>query len=285
MLRKEEIEAVLLRERVGQCHLLIMTLMLAHYDCTVEELDRFLTYKSKVVQKKALEQKYRMLGTYWEGLEEMLLASSIGVRGQVSYILRKHTDFDIIAYYAERLESPYQKICILGIGENGRAEDAKLVLPYLESPEEGSVKSTLHALSTLCGMDAGAIFWKYLLDERLVVMRAAYREIAANRITYGAKQVYEAFMAADSQVLKEKLAHLLVRERSWDRLPYVLRLYWFEEPVIQKILQNGAECRSMYARISKEAAEEIRSILENGRYRIPEELRKGIEFDLKFVVK
>lgn len=283
LLTKEEIDVVLAREKFSQCQLLIMTLLLTNYECSVEELDSFLKHKSKVVQKKALEQKYHLLGDSWEGLEEMLLASSIGVRSMVSYILRKHTEVDIIAYYVEHLESPQKKICILGIGEYGSAGDAEILMPYLESSDEGIVKNTIHALSLLLRDGAGEIFWKYLLDERPVVMRAAYREIAANSITYGAKQVYEVFLQTDSSLLKEKLAYQLLRERSWDRLPYVLQLYWYEEPVIREILQRGAAGRNMYARISGEAAEHIRNILYNAEYGIPEKLAKSIEFDLKFV--
>ncbi|MBQ7775846.1 MAG: hypothetical protein IJ379_07985 [Lachnospiraceae bacterium] len=285
LLTKEEVDLVLNREKSSQCQVLLMTYFLRYYECSVEELDNYLQHKSKVVQRKALEQKYNMLKTAWVGLEKLLLASTVGTRGMVSYILRKHTEFDIVAYYAERLETPQKKICILGIGENGGQEDAGLLMKYLEELAEGIVKNTLHAISLLQGAKAADIFWKYLLDERPVVMRQAYREIVANDITFGAKQVFETFVQTESQLLREKLAHQLLRERSWDRLPYVLKLYWYEDEQIRDILWWGVHGRSVYAQLSKEEAENIRRIMYDEKYRIPKKLQEEIEFDLKFIVK
>ncbi len=285
LLSKEEIHLILSREKSGQCQVLFMTLFLRYYECSMEELEVYLRHKSKAIQRIALEQKYSRIKDAWEGMERMLLASSVGMRSMVSYILRKHTEFDIVAYYTERLDTPQKKICILGIGENGRAEDCGKLMQYLEDQEEGVVKSSLHAISLLQKDKATAIFWKYLLDERTVVMRQAYREIVVNDIIFGAKQVFDTFIRAESQLLREKLACQMLRERSWDRLPYILMLYWYEDEYIRGILRRGVHGRSVYARISGEEADEIRAIMYDGRYRIPEKLKKEIEFDLKFVVK
>lgn len=285
LLSKDEINYVLSREKSGQCQFLLMTMLLRNYECSMEELDAYLKHKNKVVQRKALEKKYSILGTYWEGLEKMLLASSAGVRGQVSYILRKHTEFDIVAYYLEHLETPQKKICILGIGEYGNAKDADILLKYLEDSEEGIVKSTLHAISRLWGTRADEIFWKYLQDERPVVQRAAFREISANNIAFGAKRVYELFLQTDSFALKEKLAYQFLRERSWDRLPYVLQLFCYEEESIRNVIRRSVYGRGLYSIVTKKDAEIIREILYNEKYCIPEHLQKSIEFDLRFVVK
>ncbi len=285
LLGKDEANLLLRREKNGQCQFLFMTMFLRCYEFSIEELDLFLQHKSKVVQRKALEQKYSIAGTYWEGLENMLLASSVGVRGLVSYILRKHTSIDIVAYYKERLETPQKKVCILGIGENGKAQDATVLMKYLESSEEGIVKSTLHAISLLLGMDAEDIFWKYLQDERPLVVRSAYREIVANGIVFGARKVYDLLMQTESELLRQKLAYQLLRERSWDRLPYILQLYCYEDEPIQTIVRRGIYGRNVYGQISQREAEHIRSILYDDRYGIPEYLQKSIEFDLRFVVK
>ena len=284
LLSKEEVQGVLNREKNGQCQAMLMTMLLNHYELSVEELDALLKYKSKIVQRKALEQKYNIIRNYWDGLEQMLLSSSASVRGQVAYILQKHTEINVVAYYTERLETPYKKMCILGIGEYGNAEDVNMLLKYLEDSEVGIVKSTLRAISRLWGTEASEIFWKYLQDERPVVQRAAFREISANHISFGAKQVYELFVQTDSPLLKEKLAYQFLRERAWERLPYVLRLFWYEEEDVRQVIRRGVYGRSLYGKISKEEAEEIRGILYSEEYRIPEDLRKGIEFDLRFVV-
>lgn len=285
ILEKPEADWILEHEKNGQCQFLLITLLFQHFSLSMEELNAYLHHKSKVIQRKALEQKYSILGDYWEGLEEMLLSDSAGVREQTGYILRKHTKIDIVAYYAKGLETPLKKICISGIGEFGRAEDAKMLLHNLEDAEEGIVKRTLHALSKLIKTKADEIFWKYLQDERPVIQRAAYREIAANRCIYGAERVYELFVQTDSPLLKEKLAHQLLRENSWDRLPYVLRLYCYEEEHIREIIRRGVYGRNQYGQVSKKDAETIRKILYDTKYGIPENLQKSIEFDLRFVVR
>lgn len=72
LLSKDEINYVLSREKSGQCQFLLMTMLLRNYECSMEELDAYLKHKNKVVQRKALEKKYSIFGTYWEGLEKML---------------------------------------------------------------------------------------------------------------------------------------------------------------------------------------------------------------------
>lgn len=280
-----EVNRVLNREKCGQCQFMLITMLLKYYECSMGELDNYLQHKSKVVQKKAFEQKYSLLGDYWPGVEKLLLAQAVGVRGLASYILQKHTDMNILAYYTERLETQHKKICILGIGENGSAEDTKLINKYLEDESEGVVKNTLHSLSLLLQVKASDIFWQYLQDERPLVMRAAYREIVANEIMFGAKQVFELFMQTESELLKEKLAYQLLRERSWDRLPYILQLYNYEDEKLRQVIQRGVYKRSVYGQITKADAEYIREIMYDAKYGIPDYLKKAIEFDMKFVVK
>ena len=47
----------------------------------------------------------------------------------------------------------------------------------------------------------------------------------------------------------------------------------------------GISYRHVYAKISKQQAEEIYGILELNRDKIPEDISKGILFDVKHVVK
>ncbi|MBO5353833.1 MAG: hypothetical protein J6A77_11105 [Lachnospiraceae bacterium] len=285
ILDREEADGILNREKDGPCQAMLITWLFRYYEISMEELDCYLNHKSKVVQKKALEQKYSILKTSWDGLEKLLLSPSAGIRGMAGYILGKHTDFDLLAYYAERLETSRQKICILGIGEYGHAEDAELVVKYLESPEAGIVKSALHTVGRLLGTKADEIFWKYLQDERPVVQRAAFREMMANDIVYGAERVYTLFVQTESALLRELMARQLLKEDSWTRLPYLLQLFCYEEEAVRNIVRRGVYVRNVYGRISEKEAQRIRGILYDERYGIPEHLQKSIEFDLKFVVR
>ena len=58
------------------------------------------------------------------------------VVGDKDQKIMDNTEIDVVAYYIERLETPYKKICILGIGEYGNTKDADILLKYLEDSEE-----------------------------------------------------------------------------------------------------------------------------------------------------
>ena len=99
-----------------------------------------------MVQRKAIEQKYAMLGKSWDGLENKLLSPSANIRETVRYIYNKSGGFDSRSYYIEHLYNSDVKICILGIGETGKPEDKDILLKYLDDSRTGVVKNTLHAL-------------------------------------------------------------------------------------------------------------------------------------------
>ena len=58
------------------------------------------------MRKKALELKYDRMGGAWTGLEEHLMDRAKGIRSDVCYILRKHTDFDVVSFYKANLHPP-----------------------------------------------------------------------------------------------------------------------------------------------------------------------------------
>ncbi len=284
-LSKEQINDMLKQEKNGECQRLIITLLFKYYQLDVKELDEYLVHKSTIVQRNALEQKYNIMKNYWVGLEDMLLSSSAGVRSDVCYILKKHTQIDILAYYKEHMDMAHKRVSILGIGENGDEKDGEYVKQYLADTDVCVVKNALHAIGMLMGEKAEDIFWEYLKHEHFVIMCAAYREIVKRDIHYGAKNIYELLVMTESPLLRKKLACRMIRERYWERLPYILRLYCCEDAEVQDIIRRGLKGRNMYATITANQAECIRRILNDKTYCIPESLSKEIEFDLKYVTK
>lgn len=53
---------------------------------------------------------------------------------------------------------------------------------------------------------------------------------------------------------------------------------------LKNALKGAISTRNMYARISTKQAQEICDILQEKTDIIPEDIRKGIEFDLKYVI-
>jgi len=287
-LNTNDIKYILEKERNGQCLRLIVMSLLTEETVSMDDVNRLLKNDNNFVKRKALEKKYELLGDYWEGLEEMLISSSKSIRDTVCFILRSKTNIDIRSYYMERLkkaDDSIKAICILGIGENGVESDRDFIMQYLDEENSRIVKSVLYAIGKLQANKCDAIYWDYLQDSRVDVMCQAYREIKAYKISYGAKTVYSMFCQTDSLLLKKILVNILSRESCWDRIPYLLMLYWYEDEAIRNIVWRGLNHRTMYASISRQKAKWIEEILQNEQYNIPEMVKRDILFELKYVTQ
>ncbi|MBR6309159.1 MAG: hypothetical protein IKR39_11190 [Lachnospiraceae bacterium] len=285
LLSKDEINSIISLEKNSQIQALLMTLLMDNYDVSTEELDDYLKHKSVTVNYKALECKYKRVSNSWDGLEDFLLAKSAGMRAYVRYILERHTQTDVAAYYKMRLETDNRKICIQGLGECGTKEDAETLKPYLEDSDEGIVKVTLHAIGSLLREDGAEIYWRFLQDAHEVVARQAYREIAAHDVRYGAEKIYDTLIGTESELLKEKLTLMLLKEPVWEALPYRLMLYASEDEAIKNIIHPFNGRISTYSTMSTEHAEWIKSIMADDRYKIPKDLQDKILFSMKYSIK
>ena len=234
LVNAEQILSFIKKEKSSHCQDVLLDLYFQHYNYSIEDLDLLLACKSKLVLRKVLEKKYSLVGGYWPGVEELLLSDASGVREMVRYILRKHTDIDARTYYLDRLESEYKRICIVGIGECGSKNDADILLPYIDEQDTVIGKAALHSVSKLLGTDASELLYSRLFDKRPVIMRSACREIAKNNIKLGSKRVYELIENTNSSYLKEKMIYRLIHENSWERLPYLLMLYWYEDEYLKR---------------------------------------------------
>lgn len=163
-------------------------------------IDCYLLHRSSCIRRKALEYKYHVLKCAWPGVENLLTA-------------------------------------VLGIGEQGRELDDRhgltdLVFPFLEHESEKVVRSALETAGMLMGAEGEGIYWKYLLDTRPCISKAAYVCIRKNEIHPGAGLLYgeqEKWRGSDetagkcpySIYVRRYLILLLIQENSWDRLPYL----------------------------------------------------------------
>jgi len=285
LLDKEKINNLISWEKNGQLQAILMTLLIQNYDVSVEELDNYIKHKSASVKYKALEQKYKLVRNYWDGLESLLFSRSGAIRAYVRFILRNHTSIEPCACYAERLNTEDKKICIQGIGECGAREDAEPLKQYLEDSDEGIVKVTLHAIGSLLREDGAEIYWRFLQDTREVAARQAYREIAAYDVRFGAGKIYNLLKNTESKLLKEKLSLMLLKEPVWEALPYILMLYSCEDEAVKKIIHPFDGRISTYSTMTSEHAEWIKSIMTDEKYKIPKDLQDKILFSMKYSIK
>ena len=82
-------------------------------------------------------------------------------------------------------------------------------------------------------------------------------------------------------MLRKKLAALLAKESYWDRIPYILMLYSYDEEDIHESVLKGLTRRAnTYASVTGEKAARIEEILDDERYAIPEKIKQRIRFNI-----
>lgn len=177
----------------------------------------------------------------------------------------------------------------MGVGENGSAEDADVLVEYLYADRPRLVKNALKALSTLRVVKIGKVYladvyWKHLNASDTSVAKAAYQAICKSDISYGAGRLYQALAGCTDDNTRKYLVRLLVKEPSWERLPYLLLLYEPGSWTAEALQIRRAVCfRSVYARITRKWADFIMETMEQRKDKIPDGLRKEIIFDLEHI--
>lgn len=284
ILDKRQADALLDRERHSFCQSVIISGILKYYDCYMEEVDRYLGHKNVSVRRKAMEYKYGRIKNSWPGLERMLLDPGRGIRELAAFLLETYDGMDVPAFYTRHLQDENPVIPIIGLGETGTKEMAGELTAFLEHPSEKVVKSTILSIGRLTGEEGYDLYWNYLFDGRIPVVKAAYTAIRTNRIHYGAARLYEEWRKCGSEALGRYLILLILKEYSWDRLPWLICLYRDERAqMLRDKILDGMRMRNAYARVTAEQAGRIETAVRESGDALPQDLVKGIRFDLKFV--
>lgn len=258
--------------------------ILAHRDCTLKRAAAYLTYPNARIRKCALEYRYEHLKESWPGLAAMLLDPGRGVRDYASYILEKHTNLDIREYYLSHLGDERPDYAILGLSEYSHRENVAALLPGLEHPIRKVQKYTLLALGRQEDFEDEELLWKYLLDEQVDISKAAYISIQKRGFYPGAGKLYHAYRTSEKEHQKRYLLRLILRENSWSRLPWLLRIYSEDLPDQEKrLVKGGICCRFMYAKVSEAQKDEICKALKETKGTLPKDMEEGILYDMKFV--
>ena len=286
MLGLEEANILLLQEKNSYCKSVIITGILKNYECSMEQIDEYLKYQNSYVRFMALNYKYAKLNDAWINIEDMLLDQNNRIRELVFYIIRKHSNMNVLNYYIDHLKDINPSIAIVGIGERGNRESVALLLPFLNHKEEKIIKFTILSLGKLMGYDGYDLYWKNLIDKRACVSKAAYQSIRINSIHYSAEKLYNEYSVSEIPHVKRYLVLLIMQENSWDRLPYLLyllndtNLLELNDKIRMKIIQ-----RDMYGQLPQTKADMINLVLREKEDILPKGLSDQIKFDLKFLVK
>lgn len=278
---EEQIE-LLLKEKDHACKVILFKNNLQKY--SIEQLDYFLDNKNNYIRFYALEEKYGRLQEEFKDITKYLFDKSIRIREFAIYILKKqgYSQKDIMQYYINKVYEKNNEVAIVAVGQQGTSEHITLLLPFLVSEDVKIKKATIKALGLLNYHDTG-LYWNYLCDTNVSLSKAAFDAIIKNRIRYGSEKLYALFISAKEEHIRNYALKLLVEEDSWDRLPYLLKLYNCEDKAKRNVIQRKAHHRNYYKKISKEEAENIRNVIL--QIKLPETLIREILFDLRFIVQ
>lgn len=290
ILSMEQMDEWLRKEKEPCGMTMLIRGILTHPDCTLDRAADYLTYPNARIRKCALEYRYEHLKESWTGLAFMLLDSGRGVREYAAYILEKHTDLNIREYYLSHLEDERPEYAILGLSEYSHRGNVTAFLPGLDHPVRKVQKCALLALGRQEDFEDEELLWKYLLDDRADISKAAYTSIQRRGFYPGAEKLYHAYCSLENYHTSEKehirryLLRLLLRENSWSRLPWLIRIYSEDLPEQEKrLVKGGIHCRFMYTKVSGIQKEKICRALREKKGELPKDMEEGILYDMKFV--
>lgn len=279
ILNYEQYNDFIIHEKNSFCQLLIIRSILKNNYLSDQQLSYYLNHKSSYIRKYALYHKYDLVQNYWSELEYFLLDPCFSIRDFARFILKKHTNFNILNFYKNSMP---HKMAIYGIGECGSQEDAKDIISYLDNNNPQYVAATIHSLSSLLKYNGENIYWKYLFSDCLSISKQSFLAIKYNKIRYGATLIYNEYNNNHLPHIKTYLFKLLLNENAWQRLPYLLILY-SSHPQHRDTISQAIKNRTLYYKLSRKESNDIKNILTNKTYNIPQNMIDSILFDLKFV--
>lgn len=275
------LEQLLHYEKDTFCLLLVIRNMLKGLD-DLEKISFLMKHRSFYIRKEAYIRYYEIMQDAWDGIENGLLDRSYSIRDYICFVINKHKQFDILGFYLNHLDCPEG---LLGIGECGNHKQVELLLPYLESDDEKMVKAAIQSISRLLTYHGSDIYWQFLLDERISVSKVAYLTIIKNKVHYGADFIYEHYLSSSLEHHQRYLLSLLLEEDSWERLPYLLKLYEYPEAKMQNRIQVKVNQRNPYKKVSYALKEKIMCELNCKDNAIDDDIKESIIFDLRFVCR
>ena len=112
-----------------------------------------------------------------------LLDRHASVREVARFYLQKLGDFDAAAFYRQCLQRSMEQqpvVAIHGLGESGSSIDAKLLAPYLSSPEINKRPAAVTAIARLASRDYMGELLECLADVSPGVSTATCRGLLAS---------------------------------------------------------------------------------------------------------
>jgi len=161
-------------------------------------------------------------------LQAALLDPSPIIRSIAQFHLPKLESLDLRNYYEQALAHPEprrRKAAIAGLGETGRAADARLVAPFASVPQIGVRKVALAALARLAPKEYLELFLTALQDESPGVCGQARRALETQATSAGTERLAAIFAQTHYRHVRLQTLALINVLPKWDALPLLIRIH------------------------------------------------------------
>jgi HEAT repeat protein len=184
--------------------------------------DRFMP-----VRRAALRLMFKLNSPHLgDELHAALLDSHASMREEARYHLKKIEPVDLAEFYRQQLvdaKGPSLYSAISGLGETGRAEDDRLVVPYTSHEASKIRRAALKAVAALRPNAHLDSFMKALEDEVPGVSRQALKTLAAKTSFLSVTRVWEVFQSTTHIHVKRYALLLIASFSKWERISYLVR--------------------------------------------------------------
>jgi HEAT repeat protein len=215
------------------------------------------------------------------------------MREVARHFLSTENGFDIRRFYLEALErdeAQAQVAAIRGLGETGKPEDVRLVLPFLSAPEPRFRRAATYAIGKLDAEHFLPQLMQALADEKPGVSNEAKKALLPKARQQSLEEYWKLFANDKHVFVRRNALALMLRFGKWEKLPPLLlacadrdaRLAGLAQHFLRAWIRNY---NSSFAEPTRTNFERIQNALTRAENRVPQSIAAEIRACLKIYFK
>lgn len=259
--------------------MMIISTIIHHFGITEEDFLKYKASGNTFIRKLAIKRWISDYGL-WDGAEESLMDKSAGIRNLIQFYLRKE-NFDITRFYLDHLQSDDKRVAIKGLGETSGKEIVDHLIPFLDSDNVITVRTTLASIGRILKEEGTEYYLRFLNSDNMLLVYEACQQSLKWGVYHGEKILRDRYLKTDDDRKGFYYLLLMFKEPFWRSLPFYLSIYGRIPGKHQIILEKAINKRPMYSRISNDLKAEILAAIENNKKYLPESLINDIKFDME----
>ena len=222
-------------------------------------------------------------------LRTALLDAHVSMREESRYHSRLILLMDFAAFYRQHLTAAEPRTlysAISGLGETGKAEDDRLIVPYTSHALSKIRRAAVRALANLNRETHLDVFIEALKDDVPSVSRQGLEALADQGFLVSAARAWELFKTAPHDHVKVNALSLIESLSKWDSIGYLVRALCDADEAIVEMSRSGiqrwlARFNRSFSSPTAEQIAKLRSALEECGNRIDEATQEQLWFSLR----